>query len=85
MVDTGFEVPAAKRDRFTSDYRPADGGGLELADGPDGELSRPPAFAVRDRAASPRPPTTGTASPGMLLGGGRSTAAACCRPSRCGR
>ncbi|MBA9043322.1 CubicO group peptidase (beta-lactamase class C family) [Streptomyces phaeogriseichromatogenes] len=46
MVDTGFEVPAAKRDRFTSFYRPGDDGSLELADGPDGEWSRPPALPL---------------------------------------
>jgi CubicO group peptidase (beta-lactamase class C family) len=45
MTDTGFEVPAAKRDRLTSSYRPVDGG-LELADAPDGQFSRPPAFAA---------------------------------------
>jgi CubicO group peptidase (beta-lactamase class C family) len=43
MHDTGFEVPAAKRDRLTSAYRPA-AGGLELVDPPDGELSHAPAF-----------------------------------------
>ncbi|MFJ2239242.1 serine hydrolase domain-containing protein [Streptomyces sp. NPDC087859] len=46
MLDTGFEVPAAKRDRFTSFYRPSDGGSLELADGPDGEWSSPPALPL---------------------------------------
>jgi CubicO group peptidase (beta-lactamase class C family) len=44
MADTGFAVPAAKRDRFTSYYRRGPGGGLELADGPDGQWSRTPAF-----------------------------------------
>jgi CubicO group peptidase (beta-lactamase class C family) len=43
MTDTGFVVPAAKRDRLTSSYRRSDGG-LEPADGPDGQFSRPPAF-----------------------------------------
>ncbi|MEU1196770.1 serine hydrolase domain-containing protein [Streptomyces sp. NPDC005813] len=38
MTDTAFEVPAAKRDRFTSSYRPAEGG-PELADTPDGQWS----------------------------------------------
>ncbi|GAA5000269.1 serine hydrolase domain-containing protein [Streptomyces siamensis] len=38
MTDTAFEVPAAKRDRFTSSYRPAEGG-LELVDTPDGQWS----------------------------------------------
>jgi CubicO group peptidase (beta-lactamase class C family) len=41
MRDTGFVV--TDRDRFTSYYRREDGG-LVLADGPDGQWSRPPAF-----------------------------------------
>jgi len=44
MADTGFVVPAAKRDRFTSYYRPGPGGGLQLADAPDGQWSHLPAF-----------------------------------------
>ncbi len=32
MTDTGFDVPAAKRGRFTSSYRVDPAGGLELAD-----------------------------------------------------
>ncbi|MET7702023.1 serine hydrolase domain-containing protein [Streptomyces sp. NPDC005485] len=44
MNDTDFEVPAAKRHRFTSAYRPAPGGGLELADTPDGQWAAVPAF-----------------------------------------
>jgi CubicO group peptidase (beta-lactamase class C family) len=44
MADTGFAVPAAKRDRFTSYYRSVPDGGLELADAPDGQWSHPPAF-----------------------------------------
>ncbi|MEU0780492.1 serine hydrolase domain-containing protein [Streptomyces sp. NPDC006173] len=44
MKDTAFEVPAARRDRFTSYYRPDEEGGLTLADGPDGEWSAMPAF-----------------------------------------
>jgi CubicO group peptidase (beta-lactamase class C family) len=43
MVDTDFVVPAAKRDRLTSSYRSAEGG-LEPADAPDEDLTRPPAF-----------------------------------------
>jgi CubicO group peptidase (beta-lactamase class C family) len=46
MVDTGFEVPVAKRDRFTSYYRTGPGGGLELVDGPDGQWSTLPAFPL---------------------------------------
>ena len=41
MRDTGFVV--TERDRFTSYYRRAENG-LVLADGPDGDWSRPPAF-----------------------------------------
>lgn len=45
MVDTGFMVPAGKRDRFASYYRPEQDGRLTLADAPDGQWSRPPIFA----------------------------------------
>ncbi|MFI1163363.1 serine hydrolase domain-containing protein [Streptomyces sp. NPDC020801] len=44
MRDTAFEVPADRRDRFTSYYRTAETGALELADTPDGDWSRMPAF-----------------------------------------
>ncbi|MFF0450198.1 serine hydrolase domain-containing protein [Streptomyces sp. NPDC004609] len=44
MTDTGFHVPAARLDRFTGLYRHGPDGGLELADAPDGQWSRPPAF-----------------------------------------
>lgn len=44
MVDTGFDVPTGKRDRFTSAYKPAPLGGLELTDSPDGRWTRRPAF-----------------------------------------
>ncbi len=44
MTDTAFEVPAAKRARFTSAYRPDGDGALELTDTPDGEWSSVPAF-----------------------------------------
>jgi CubicO group peptidase (beta-lactamase class C family) len=44
MVDSGFVVPAGKRDRFTSYYKPAPDGGLELADAPDGRWNHLPAF-----------------------------------------
>jgi CubicO group peptidase (beta-lactamase class C family) len=46
MADTAFEVPAAKRDRFTSYYRTGDDGALRLADGPDGQWSTRPAFPL---------------------------------------
>jgi CubicO group peptidase (beta-lactamase class C family) len=42
MVDTAFEVPAAKRDRFTSFYQVDSNGDLELADAPDGQWSAAP-------------------------------------------
>ncbi|TDU02638.1 CubicO group peptidase (beta-lactamase class C family) [Streptomyces sp. 846.5] len=44
MADTGFEVPAAELDRFTSSYRPDESGAPELVDVPDGQWSSPPAF-----------------------------------------
>jgi len=46
MVDTGFEVPAAKRNRFTSYYRTSSAGELELADSPAGQWSTLPAFPL---------------------------------------
>jgi CubicO group peptidase (beta-lactamase class C family) len=44
MVDTGFEVPPDKLDRFTSHYRADPEGGLGLVDPPDGQWSSLPAF-----------------------------------------
>ncbi|MER6091175.1 serine hydrolase domain-containing protein [Streptomyces bluensis] len=44
MVDTGFEVPAGKRDRFTSYYRADPPGAFQLVDAPDGQWARMPAF-----------------------------------------
>ncbi|MEU3185094.1 serine hydrolase domain-containing protein [Streptomyces sp. NPDC006923] len=44
MTDTGFEVPAAKLDRFTSFYRPGPADGPELVDAPEGQWSSLPAF-----------------------------------------
>src|SRR5215472_13404066 len=44
MTDTGFEVPAAKLDRFTTYYRRDPAGALELVDAPGGQWSSPPAF-----------------------------------------
>jgi CubicO group peptidase (beta-lactamase class C family) len=46
MTDTGFDVPAAKRGRFTSYYRTGPAGGLELGDASDGQWSTPPAFPL---------------------------------------
>lgn len=45
MVDTGFHVPADKRDRFTTLYRRDDAGALQVSDEPDGAFAEPPAFA----------------------------------------
>ena len=39
-------MPDSKRSRFTSYYRTGADGGLELADGPDGQWSTPPAFPL---------------------------------------
>ncbi|MEV8419270.1 serine hydrolase domain-containing protein [Streptomyces niveus] len=44
MVDTGFEVPAGKRDRVPYYYRQGEAGGLELIDTPDGQWSTVPPF-----------------------------------------
>ncbi|GGZ78237.1 serine hydrolase domain-containing protein [Streptomyces bluensis] len=44
MVDTGFEVPAGKRDRFTSYYRADPPGAFQLVDAADGQWARMPAF-----------------------------------------
>jgi CubicO group peptidase (beta-lactamase class C family) len=46
MTDTAFEVPEAKRHRFTSYYRSLPGGGFELHDGPDGQWSTLPDFPL---------------------------------------
>ena len=44
MVDTGFAVPAGRRDRFTSYYRTDPAGVLTLADPPAGQWSSVPPF-----------------------------------------
>lgn len=44
MKDTAFEVPEAKRHRFTSSYTPSPDGTLQLTDAPDGQWSRIPRF-----------------------------------------
>ena len=46
MVDTGFYLPAHKRERLTCYYKTGRTGSLELADGPDGQWSKPPAFPL---------------------------------------
>jgi CubicO group peptidase (beta-lactamase class C family) len=46
MADSGFDVPAGQLHRFTSSYRTGPDGGLELADGPDGQWSSPPPFPL---------------------------------------
>jgi CubicO group peptidase (beta-lactamase class C family) len=45
MRDTGFEVPASKWGRFASLYWRTDAGVLERIEDPDGQWTRPPAFA----------------------------------------
>ncbi|MFF9279081.1 serine hydrolase domain-containing protein [Streptomyces griseosporeus] len=45
MKDTAFEVPAAKRDRFTWAYAPSETGALMLTDTPDGDFTAVPRFA----------------------------------------
>ncbi|MFI6691532.1 serine hydrolase domain-containing protein [Streptomyces sp. NPDC050433] len=44
MVDTGFAVPAGKRDRVPYYYRKDEAGGLEPIDAPDGQWSTVPPF-----------------------------------------
>jgi CubicO group peptidase (beta-lactamase class C family) len=70
MVDTGFEVPAGKLDRFTSYYRTDPAGGLELVDAPGGQWSSLPAFPS---AAGGLVSTVDDwyCFAGMLLAGGR--------------
>jgi CubicO group peptidase (beta-lactamase class C family) len=46
MADSGFTVPDTAVDRFTSYYRTGPAGGLELADGPDGQWRTAPAFPL---------------------------------------
>ena len=83
MTDTGFDVPAAKRARFTSSYR-RPGGRLELADAPDGQWSTMPAFPLGNGGLA------GTADDWPAFArhaAGRvppRTAAGCSRPIRCG-
>ncbi|GAA1934362.1 serine hydrolase domain-containing protein [Nocardioides hwasunensis] len=45
MVDSGFRVPAGKRDRFTTLHGHDDRGDLTVSDEPDGSFAEPPAFA----------------------------------------
>ncbi|MGN6172733.1 MAG: serine hydrolase domain-containing protein [Streptosporangiaceae bacterium] len=70
MVDTGFDVPAGKLDRFTSYYRTDPAGGLELVDAPGGQWSSLPAFPS---AAGGLVSTADDwhSFAGMLLAGGR--------------
>lgn len=44
MKDTAFEVPEAKRHRFTSSYAPSPDGTPHLVDAPDGQWSSVPRF-----------------------------------------
>lgn len=44
MVDTAFQVPDDKRDRFTTLYERDESGALQVRDEPDGQWSIPPAF-----------------------------------------
>ena len=69
MVDTGFEVPAGKLDRFTSYYRPDPAAGSSWSTPPTGSG----AACRRSRPAPAgwsRPSTTGYAFARMLLAGG---------------
>jgi CubicO group peptidase (beta-lactamase class C family) len=46
MTDTAFHVPAPKRHRFTSYYKPQRDGRLRLIDPPDGQWSSPTALPL---------------------------------------
>lgn len=69
MADTGFHVPATKRDRMTSYYQPDPTGRLQLADGPDGQWSTPPAFPL-GHGGLVSTAVDWAAFTGMLLAGG---------------
>ncbi len=45
MIDTGFHVPALKRERFTTLYRRDEHGVLHVSDETNGAFATPPAFA----------------------------------------
>ncbi|WP_163510641.1 serine hydrolase domain-containing protein [Fodinicola acaciae] len=70
MADTGFHVPATKRDRMTSYYQPDSAGRLQLADGPDGQWSTPPAFPL-GHGGLVSTVLDWAAFAGMLVSGGR--------------
>src|SRR5260221_5445005 len=69
MADTGFVVPASKRDRFTSYYRPSTAGRFELADGPDGQWSTPNAFPLGNRGLAGTADDLLAFRPVLLAGG----------------
>lgn len=81
MTDTAFEVPAAKRDRFTTYYRRAQAAPWRsrtprAASGAGSPPSRPVA------GVSSRRPTTTWPSPACCWVPVRRTAGGCCRPPR---
>lgn len=77
MKDTAFEVPAVKRDRFTSYYSTGATGAPELLDAPDGGWSTVPAFPSGQGVWS-APPTTGWPSPGCSSPAARRTGTGSC-------
>ena len=84
MADSGFEVPASKRDRFTSYYRTGPDGGLELADGPDGQWSTTPAFPLGNGGLAATADDWLAFAQMLLAGGVTPAAAGCCPPTRSG-
>ncbi|WP_432986606.1 serine hydrolase domain-containing protein [Dactylosporangium sp. CA-233914] len=68
MTDATFRVPASERHRLTAYYRSSDDG-LELADGPDGQWSSPPAFQLGNGGLAMTAPDW-AAFGRMLLAGG---------------
>jgi len=77
MVDTGFDVPAGKLDRFTSYYRTDPAGGLELVDAPGGQWSSLPAFPSAAGGLVSTVDDWHAVARMLLLGG---TAGGLCRP-----
>ena len=84
MVDTGFDVPADKLDRFTSYYRRGRTAASSWPTPPTGSGAARPRSRPAPAGWS-RPSTTGSPSPGCCSPTGSSTAAGCCRRRRCGR
>ena len=82
MTDSGFEVPAGKRDRFTSSYRTGPGGSLELADVRTGSGARCRRSRSETAGWPPRPVTGWRSGRCCWPAASPRAAAGCCRPRR---